>query len=68
MERETALAQKLRRVDYDLDRLTEAQRIEIFDLARSAQVELWRPGARWSSGTGADLTGGGLSRLDVTRP
>ncbi len=61
MERETLLAEKLRRVDFDLDRLTDTQRIEIFALARSAQVELWRPGLRWPSSEGADQTGGALT-------
>ena len=43
LERETALAEKLRDVGYDLNLLTEAQRTEIFALARSAHVELWSP-------------------------
>ncbi len=63
MERETCLAERLRRVGYDLARLTEAQRIEIFTLARSAQVEIWRPGLAWPSSPGADRTGGAVTRL-----
>ena len=63
MERETALAQKLRRVDYDLARLTESQRIEIHDLARSARVELPQLGVAWPSSPDAGRTGGELTHL-----
>lgn len=63
MERETALAEKLRLVDYDLARLTDTERINVFTLARSARVELWRPGLRWPSSPDADRTGGGLTGL-----
>ena len=68
MERETLLAEKLRRVGYDLARLTEAQRIEIYDLARSARVELWHPGLRWPSSPGSDVTGGGITPNPAPRP
>ena len=68
MERETRLAEILRRVDYDLDRLTEAQRIDVFTLAASARVELWRPGLRWPSSPGSDVTGGGITPNPAPRP
>ena len=68
MERESRLAENLRRVGFDLDLLTEAQRIEVFTLARSAQVELWHRGLRWPSSPGADQHGGGLTRIDVACP
>ncbi len=61
MERETALAQRLRRIDYDLSCLTESQRTEIYDLARLARVELWQPGKRWPSSPGSSVTGGGIT-------
>ena len=63
MEHENKIAEKLRRIDFDLTSLTEAQRIEIFALARSAQVELWRPGLIWPSSPGADSTGGEVTQL-----
>ncbi len=63
MERETALAQKLRAVDYDVDRLTEFQRIEIYDLARAARIELPCPGTAWPSSPSADLSGGEITPL-----
>ncbi len=57
MERETALAQKLQRVGFDLTRLTESQRTEIYDLARAARIELWRPGLVWASSPDAGDAG-----------
>ena len=68
MERENALAEKLRRVGYDLARLTEAQRAEIFALARSAHVELWQPGVTWPSSPDAGRTGGGITPNPAPRP
>ncbi len=63
MERETDLAEIIRRVGYDLAQLTDAEHIRVSTLARSAQVQLWRPGLRWPSSPGSELTGG-----EVTRP
>ncbi len=68
MSYEEQIADRLRNCDFDTHRLDDIQLAEIYRLARGAHIELWRPGVVWPSGTGADRTGGGLSRLDVTRP
>ena len=56
MDHDESLAKILRSADYDLTHLTDAERVRVFDLARSAQVELWRPGLRWPSSPGSDVT------------
>ena len=66
MERETRIAEKLRRVNFDLTRLTENQRIEIYDLALWARIEIWPPGQRWPSSPGT--TDGALTRIAPGRP
>ena len=63
MESIDLLAEKLRAVDFDRSRLTDAHHAEVFNLARAAGVELQRAGLVWPSSPGADLTGGGLTRL-----
>ena len=62
-DRETRLAEKLRRIDYNLARVTEAERIEIFELGRAARIEIWSPGLRWPSNPDAGRSGGELTRL-----
>ena len=62
MDHEDDLAARLRVVNYDTSRLSEAECSEVYRLARAAKIELPRPGVAPSS-LGADLTGGGLTRL-----
>ncbi len=63
MERETRLAEKLRRVGVDLNRLSDTERERVFGLARAAWLEIWRPGLRWPSSPGTTATGGEVTRL-----
>jgi hypothetical protein len=65
MERETALAEKLRVVSFDMDQITDAQRVEVATLARRARVELWHPGLRWPSSDHAARDGGDLTPCGV---
>lgn len=68
MEIEDRLAGILRTASHDLSRLSNAQRIDVFTLARSGQIELWRPGLRWPSSESADQSGGGVTRISGYRP
>ena len=63
MESIDRLAEKLRAVDFDRSRLTDAQHAEVFNLARAAGIELYHTGRIWPSSPGADLAGGVLTRL-----
>ena len=63
MESIDRLAEKLRAVDFDRSRLTADQHAEVFNLARAAGIELYRPGVAWPSSPGADLAGRVITRL-----
>ncbi len=63
METLDRLAEKLQCVDFDLDRLTDEKRAEVYALARAAGIELYRPGAVWPSSLDIGERGGGLTRL-----
>ncbi len=60
---EPRLVEILSACDFDRSRLSVADAAEVFNLARSAGIELYRPGVAWPSSPGADLTGGGITRL-----
>ncbi len=62
-DRDTRLVEILSSCGYNRTHLTDVLRAEVFNLARAAQIELWRPGTAWPSSPGADLTGGVLTRL-----
>ena len=43
------IAEKLRAVDYDVSRLTDIKRVEIFTRAQKCGIQLWQRGMIWSS-------------------
>lgn len=67
MDPDEALTAKLRAAGYDISRLIDSERVEVFDLARRVGIELWSPGSRWPSSEGADRTGGAITRIAVDR-
>ena len=62
-DRDIRLVEILNSCDFDRTRLTGALHAAVFNLARAAGIELYRPGVAWSSSPGADLTGGEITRL-----
>ncbi len=62
-DREARLVEILNACDFDRSRLTADLYAEVFNLARAAGIELYHAGRIWPSSPGADLTGGGLTRL-----
>ncbi len=64
METLDRLAEKLRAVDFDRARLTDAQNVEVFTLARAAGVELPHPNESWASTSAGDI--GGLACVAAT--
>ncbi len=62
-DREARLVEILNACDFDRSRLSNADNAAVFDLARAAGIELYRPGVAWPSSPGADLIGGEITRL-----
>ena len=47
-----SIAEKLRAVDYDLNRLTDTERTELFSQARKCGIQIWHRDFLWSSQAG----------------
>ena len=54
MRLENLLAEKLRAVNFDLSRLSDTERAEVFRLARAAGVELPHQNESWASTPAGD--------------
>ena len=67
MSYEQAIADKLRPVGFDLARLSPADRAEVRLLARTAGIELPRPGLVLSSHRDAERYGHEATRADPRR-
>ena len=63
MSYDDQIADKLRAVDYDLDRLTGAKRAEIFTMAAKCGIQLWYRGLVWPSRP-ADQYAGPATNVD----
>lgn len=61
------LLARLRACNYDLSKLSAAQRAEVDDLARAAGIELPWPGVIWASHRGAERYGQEATRADPRR-
>ena len=68
MRYEELLADRLRAVDFDLSRLSDAELAEVNRLARAARVELPHPGVIWASHRDAERYGHVISHVDARRP
>lgn len=68
MDKENQIAEILRPVDFDLNRLSESERTRVFGLAHAAWLEIWCPGVRWPSSEGAGSSGGEVTQIEARGP